>query len=331
MPQPAAEADDAPDQPEPDASAALPAAPSKTIYGWDASHYDWNRGPVDLAAAEGDGISFFTHKACEGRHFYRDRRFKSFAVKAQMVDGLTGAYFVNHGGDQRVQVDWFISCLDADAPWWRERPFIIQLDAEKFGYMTRAPTPAECQQWCDYFVQRTGGTHAPVVYAPRWLYGDTLNTLSYPLWASAYGSNPKEHYRAAYPGDASPRWRAYSHHTPAILQYGSRLTIGSQPTCDGNAYRGTLAQLNRLVSGVTPPTPDWTKEMVMALPTLRQGAKGQPVRNLQALLGAYGHPTKVDGDFGPGTEAQVRAFQAAKRLTVDGVVGRDTWTGLIEG
>ncbi len=336
------EPDADPDLPDPDATGLLQIAPSKTIFGWDASHYDWQRGPVDLAAAERDGINFFTHKACEGARFYRDTRFKAYAAKAAKIDGLAGAYFVNHGGDQKVQVDWFIACLDADAPWWRERPFLIQLDAEKFGYMKRAPSVAECQRWCDYFVERTGGTHRPVVYAPRWLYGDSIATLDHPLWASDYGANPAKHYRSAYPGDASRRWRAYGHHTPVILQYGSRLTIGSQHTSDGNAYRGSLADLTALVSSRTAPTPhptptpaphrpDWTKEIIMALPTLKHGAHGQPVRNLQALLGAHGHATKVDGDFGSDTEAKVRAFQKAQKLSADGVVGRLTWTELIEG
>lgn len=27
-------------------------------------------------------------------------------------------------------------------------------------------------------------------YAPKWLYGDGLRGLRYPLWASDYGSNP---------------------------------------------------------------------------------------------------------------------------------------------
>jgi peptidoglycan hydrolase-like protein with peptidoglycan-binding domain len=47
------------------------------------------------------------------------------------------------------------------------------------------------------------------------------------------------------------------------------------------------------------------------------------------LLRARGHDVAADGIFGPGTEAAVRAFQSSKNLSVDGVVGPQTWTALV--
>jgi peptidoglycan hydrolase-like protein with peptidoglycan-binding domain len=64
-------------------------------------------------------------------------------------------------------------------------------------------------------------------------------------------------------------------------------------------------------------------------PLVRQGANGHPVRTLQDLLRARGHTVTVDGDFGPRTDAAVRDFQREKHLTVDGVVGPDTWSALV--
>ncbi len=63
-------------------------------------------------------------------------------------------------------------------------------------------------------------------------------------------------------------------------------------------------------------------------PILKKGAKGKPVERLQRRLAAAGHAVGVDGDFGPGTDAAVRAFQAAHGLQADGVVGPATWAAL---
>ena len=69
---------------------------------------------------------------------------------------------------------------------------------------------------------------------------------------------------------------------------------------------------------------------------LRRGSTGTAVRELQYylyIMAAYepSIPTvSIDGTFGPATEAAVRAFQQFAGLTVDGVVGRNTWTALYE-
>ena len=59
--------------------------------------------------------------------------------------------------------------------------------------------------------------------------------------------------------------------------------------------------------------------------SLRLGSSGEPVRCLQTTLNAPGYNSgPVDGRFGPMTYRAVVRYQAAKRLYVDGVVGRQT-------
>jgi len=53
---------------------------------------------------------------------------------------------------------------------------------------------------------------------------------------------------------------------------------------------------------------------------LKNGSKGDDVKKLQEKLGLT-----ADGDFGPGTEAKVKAWQTANGLTADGIVGDGTW------
>ena len=63
---------------------------------------------------------------------------------------------------------------------------------------------------------------------------------------------------------------------------------------------------------------------------LKKNAKGKPVRALQALLNMKGFECGVaDGSFGPATDKAVRDFQKANGLSVDGSVGKATWTALL--
>ncbi|HET7236019.1 MAG TPA: peptidoglycan-binding protein [Actinomycetota bacterium] len=66
---------------------------------------------------------------------------------------------------------------------------------------------------------------------------------------------------------------------------------------------------------------------------IARGGHGEPVRDVQRRLLGAGHridADELDGTFGPSTEAAVRAFQEARGLPVDGVVGSDTWGQLVE-
>lgn len=65
-------------------------------------------------------------------------------------------------------------------------------------------------------------------------------------------------------------------------------------------------------------------------PTLKLGAKGNITRLLQKVLKAYGIANlKEDGIFGEETYKVVIAYQRAKGLTQDGIVGYNTWKKLL--
>jgi N-acetylmuramoyl-L-alanine amidase len=65
---------------------------------------------------------------------------------------------------------------------------------------------------------------------------------------------------------------------------------------------------------------------------LAPGAEGEAVRDLQHRLADLGFETAPAeaGIYGDGTVAAVRAFQTARGLRVDGICGRQTWSGLVE-
>jgi peptidoglycan hydrolase-like protein with peptidoglycan-binding domain len=61
------------------------------------------------------------------------------------------------------------------------------------------------------------------------------------------------------------------------------------------------------------------------------GSMGEEVKKIQERLKALGYYRgPIDGEFGGGTEAAVKAFQKAKRLTVEGIVGATTWKALFQ-
>ena len=69
----------------------------------------------------------------------------------------------------------------------------------------------------------------------------------------------------------------------------------------------------------------------MAEPNLQKGSTDPAVRDLQEALKALGYnPGPIDGVFGATTEAAVKAFQQARGITADGIVGKVTWINIDE-
>lgn len=75
---------------------------------------------------------------------------------------------------------------------------------------------------------------------------------------------------------------------------------------------------------------NWMARIVMNLPTITQGDRGIAVRRLQGLLVAIGRKDiKIDGEFGPITLRAVKHTQRMYAITVDGIVGKVTWSKLL--
>ena len=94
------------------------------------------------------------------------------------------------------------------------------------------------------------------------------------------------------------------------------------PNFDMPAFRTAVAAIMNtatapiLIPAAEPPKPDGSA----GRPTLRRPASGDLVKVLQAKIGVVD-----EGDFGPKTEAAVRAFQRENGLVPDGIVGPKTW------
>jgi len=63
--------------------------------------------------------------------------------------------------------------------------------------------------------------------------------------------------------------------------------------------------------------------------SLRKGDRGNMVWLLQAALYGRGYDLAMDGCFGSATERELRAFQRAAGLPVNGIAGPDTFSALL--
>ena len=66
----------------------------------------------------------------------------------------------------------------------------------------------------------------------------------------------------------------------------------------------------------------------MAYNQVSYGSKGSSVTELQKLLNNNGYSLDVDGVFGSKTQAAVKDYQKKNGLSVDGIVGNNTWGAL---
>lgn len=98
------------------------------------------------------------------------------------------------------------------------------------------------------------------------------------------------------------------------------------PIAIGNKIRSkVLANIADRKLSIPPPALS-----PMNYPVLSQGNNGQSVKDLQRMLNSHMKTHLVyDGIFGPATRSAVIAFQKAKKLLPDGIVGRMTWTALV--
>lgn len=79
-------------------------------------------------------------------------------------------------------------------------------------------------------------------------------------------------------------------------------------------------------ASIEPPNPADPRTW----PTLRRGDKGPSIRKLKELLSEAGYDDVEGGNsFGARTREAVRSYQQTRKLEVDGIVGLQTWTALL--
>lgn len=112
----------------------------------------------------------------------------------------------------------------------------------------------------------------------------------------------------------------------ALALIATSLPALGEPASDAGSTAGAV-----LAAGEDPLRTALPGEVAVeaVYPTLREGNRGEDVRAAQHLLAARGHTTCLCGAFDAQTREATRAFQSARGLTVDGIIGPQTWSALI--
>ena len=246
---------------------------------------------------------------------YTNPDYANAKTRAARAGAYFCAYHFLHAGNGAGQAQHAFSVVGRGVP--------MMIDFEPAynanGTIASAPQISDAVAFINEY-RALGGT-VFLLYLPHWYWQGNLGSpaltsvidLGMLLVSSDY---------TGY-SDTGPGWAPYGGMTPVVWQYTSTATLNGVVNVDMNAYKGTLAQFQTQVTtgGSTQTGP--------GEPTLVEGDTGPAVQTLQTRLNVWGAKLTVDGNFGAATLAAVKAFQAAHHLTVDGVVGPQTWAALL--
>lgn len=292
-----------------------------TIY-IDVSHHDWDRRGGNL---DWNAVRNATSPVMVARATYGDpngwnrasRHFGDFQTGAKLAGFTTrGGYHNLVRGDQASinrQVDWLRRELDAHGCVW------AMADVEPYAELVSAnmwPRFADVQRFHDRWYQVEDRVMA--WYIPRWFWSwrDKAPSLGQPDLRGLRGPLVQSHYAggdgsaktiyANAGGDGGTGWDDfYGGRYPDIWQYSSGADVaGASSNTDVNAFRGSLEQLQTLLTGEAADMAInetdfnaliWRVEAIIAN---RQKVAGGPLvgetNELATQLAALASPTLTD-------------------------------------
>jgi lysozyme len=292
--------------------------------GIDVSHYE---GEVDWHAVAGGGFSFAYAKATEG-NTHVDSQFRDNWEAIREAGLLRGAYhFARPGGDPATQAAFFAATVGA--PSWGELPPVLDLE------VADGHSAADVIQWTLDFVRAAESLFGrPLMIYTGGLWRRDLGNPDVPelrtrlLWTARYGTNEPVVPRTWTRWDF---WQFTDGNAGQVMR-----VPGVSGGCDVNRFRGDLAELKTLASGLTnppaqpppvvdptTPRPAWPGRYFVwpATPTIA----GQDVTRWQNAMRQRGYPVEADGIYGPESRNACLSFQREVGLTPDGIVGAKTW------
>lgn len=263
--------------------------------GIDVSYHngiiDWNK------VKKSEMVDFVIIRAGYGKSTM-DKQFLNNIVGAETTGIKVGIYWFIYAKNEEESLLNAKKCEEYIKPYkdiismrvWADWEY----DSDKKNPQTKESRTNIVKAFCDYLFGK--GYEVGVYANPDYLNGKFGDLSEYPLWLARYSSD-KGNYE------------------PYMWQYSSSGSVdGINTKVDMNEYYGKIPQ---------------KKNESVKKETVKYGDMGENVFYLQQRLTAKGYGVgAIDRKFGNKTLEAVKAFQAENNLTVDGIVGINTWNAL---
>ena len=239
-----------------------------------------------------------------------DKKFKEYAEACKRVGLPFGLYFMSQainaaeGAEEATYIVNMAKQYGATLPLYIDSEDgdgtvkVVRAD----GLSQRVRTDV-VKAFCET-VKQSG--YVAGVYASESWYNNRLfyeELVNYNIWVADYGKNTGVK-------NSTIALRKYDVH-----QYTSKGRI------NGISAGIDLSEVNTSIAGVANVKSEETYNMK----TIKKGSKGNAVKVWQIIVGA-----DPDGIFGNKTDLATREFQKSKGLSVDGIVGKNSWKAGLE-
>lgn len=202
-----------------------------TIFGVDISHH---QPTLDFAAMRREGIEFVFIKASEGT--FIDDEFRDNLNRARSAGMLVGAYhYQRSNASAAAQVANIQRVVPSGIP------VLIDVEDNSGGTSLTRDITQRLQ---------VAGYHVPLLYIPRWYWlqlGQPSLVGLPPLWSSRYPDTRVGTIEDEWADVPAHYWTGYGGLSVAVLQFTSSARVAGYAPLDANAFRGTRAELSRLL------------------------------------------------------------------------------------
>ena len=274
-----------------------------TYFGIDCAQW---QGVIDWEKVKKDGVKFAILKVTRKENTVEKAFERNYAgcAKQGIPVGVYRYVYAKTAAAATAEAKAIVSVLKG-----RKAPCGVWLDMEDASIRRLGKSALTAVIAAERKVLEAAGYQVGIYCNQDW-YSNVLDVdrLDLPFWIARYGTNN---------GKQQTKPSVKSRHTLWGWQYSS---VGR--------VSGISGSVDVNVAYFAPGAFGGSK--VYTRPMVRQGDRGDAVKQLQTLLSFCGWTLAMDGIWGVKTDSAVKGYQYKAGLTVDGIVGPKTWAKLFQ-